>query len=154
MTSRKPHKYAEFFYVGQIDQNSTITSAQLEKGLTDPKFYVLLGGDGNLYTSALFEMSEGDSNENYDNGDTLLGDPTKDGFIASDDALMALDYTVGVRYTDKDVLQALDVTDDTFIASDDALIILDYTVGDRSVLGTKTIKDKTNFVDVSTINAE
>lgn len=139
----------------QIDQNSTTSiNAKLAKGLTEGKFYVLLGGDGNLYESAMYEIKGESLNEYYDNGDTLLGDPTKDGFIASDDALMALDYTVGVRYTDKDVLQALDVTDDTFIASDDALVILDYTVGDRNALGTKTIKDKTQFVDVSTINAE
>ena len=139
----------------QIDQNGTgWTEAQLEKNLAvGTKFVVLSGGNGTLYSSAMYEVTSGGS-EYYNNGEILLGDATKDGFIASDDALMALDYTVGVRYSDKDVLQALDVTDDTYVASDDALVILDYTVGDRTKLGTKKIKDKANFVDVSSLNAE
>lgn len=139
----------------QIDQNGTgWTEAQLAKDLAaGTKFVVLSGGNGTLYSSAMYEVTSGGS-EYYNDGEILLGDATKDGFIASNDALMALDYTVGVRYSDKDVLQALDVTDDTYIASNDALVILDYTVGDRTKLGTKKIKDKANFVDVSSLNAE
>ena len=54
-----------FFVCVQIDQNSTgWTEAQLAKNLTaGTKFVVLSGGNGTLYSSAMYEVTSGDKPE-------------------------------------------------------------------------------------------
>ena len=130
-------------------KNVEIPVGDLTAGAT---YEVRMGGDGNLWTGTFTVPKATPDNPYYTDGTTLLGDANLNGEIAGNDAMIALDYTVGVKDVSKDVLQALDVNDNGEIAGNDAMLILDYTVGDRTVIGTKTIAEKTNFVPVTATN--
>ena len=132
--------------IKQIDEQTDAYTKVPVGDLADGTYEVRVGGDGTI-AYAMFTVGTSGS-KYYDNGTVLLGDANCNGEIASNDALIALDYVVGEKNVTKDTLQAIDANENGEIASNDALIILDYVVGDRSVLGTKTIAEKQNFVPV------
>lgn len=136
--------------IHQINQQAGAYTAIPVGELAPGKYEVRIGGDGNLY-SAIFEVKgEAGDSPYYDDGTVLLGNASLDseGTIDSEDVLIVLDYTVGERDYTKDQLQAMDVNESTNIDSEDVLIVLDYTVGVRTILGEKTIGERTEFVSV------
>lgn len=137
--------------IKQIDQQADGYTDVVVGDLPAGTYEVRVGGDGNIAT-CLFEVrGETPENPNYTDGTRLVGDVTGEGDIAVDDAIIVIDYTVGSSAASKDALQAMDVTDEGDVAVDDAIAIVDYTVGGNTELGTKTIAEKANFVDVSAL---
>ena len=134
--------------IKQIDQQADGYTDVVVGDLPAGTYEVRVGGDGNIAT-CLFEV-EGETPENpyYTDGTVLIGDATCNGEINGEDALVVADYTIGTTDVSKDALQAMDTTENGQIAGEDALIIVDYTVGNATSIGTKTIGERTTFVEV------
>jgi hypothetical protein len=133
--------------IKQIDEQAKAYTTVKVGPLEDGVYEVRVGGDGSI-SSGTFKVSSVNEDLPYDDGTILLGDANRNGEIASNDALVGLNYTIGVTDLDRDVLQALDTNENGEIASNDVLLILNYTIGDSSVLGTKTISEREVFVPV------
>ena len=131
----------------QIDQNGTgWTEAQLAKNLAaGTKFVVLSGGNGTLYTSAMYEVSGGDSK--YDDPTHKLGDANLDDNINMSDASVILDYALKLSVLEGDALQCADANDDGNVNMSDASSILDYALKLDTALEGKTLADKINYVE-------
>ena len=132
--------------IKQIDEQADAYTKVPVGDLADGTYEVRVGGDGTI-AYAMFTVGTSGS-KYYDDGTVLLGDANGNGEIAVDDATIALRYTTGVKNISKNALQSIDTNDNGEVAVDDATIILRYTTGDKSVLGTKTISQKSNFVPV------
>ena len=151
-----PHRYADFFVCVQIDQNGTgWTEAQLATDLTaGTKFVVLSGGDGKLYTSAMYEVTKADPENPFADCTRLIGNVT-DGDTAIDisDVTAILQHNAFIERLSGERLQAADVTDDGTVDISDVTAVLQYNAFiDREtyVDGKKTVADKKNYVEEST----
>ena len=111
-----------------IDQDGTLSGSALLKGtaLADGTYVVKVG----YYKSGVFTIAEdeftvgGSTDPEY-----TLGDITGEGFIDSEDALLAMDYEMGMCDLDEVQLLAADTNHDTWVDSQDAILILDYEMG-------------------------
>ena len=136
---KNPHRYAGFFACVQIDQNGTgWTEAQLEKNLAvGTKFVVLSGGNGKLYSSAVYAVPGGDEPELI-----LVGDVNGSGEVNGLDAAALAKYVATVGTIEDKYYNAADVNDNGEVNGLDAAALAKYiaNVGD---LCCQYTKDKT-----------
>ena len=97
-----------FFVCVQIDQNSTgWTEAQLAKNLTaGTKFVVLSGGNGTLYSSAMYEVTSGDKPELI-----LVGDVNGTKAVDVADFGAMAKHLANIQLIDNKYIDAADVND-------------------------------------------
>lgn len=130
----------------QSDAYTTVKVGDLPAGT----YEVRVGGDGTI-DSALFNVGGGDS-PYYDDGTVLVGDADLDGGIGITDASTIAAALATNTYTSKDAQQAADADDDGGVGITDATAIANYIAGnvDEDLqLGTKTLADKTNYIEIN-----
>lgn len=103
----------------QIDQNGTgWTEAQLEKNLAaGTKFVVLSGGNGTLYSSAMYEVGS---------GDIVYGELNGDSEVDISDAIVLLDYCAKLSTFTDAQMKASDLNCDEAVDISDGIVLLDY----------------------------
>ena len=67
--------------------------------------------------------------EKAEEGSVMMGDVNGDGRILANDAMLTLQYSVGVKVAGNVILEACDVSGDGRILANDAMMILQYSVG-------------------------
>lgn len=136
--------------IKQIDEQSDAYTTVKVGDLPAGTYEVRVGGDGTV-DSALFNVGSGDS-PYYDDGTVLVGDADLDGGIGITDASTIAAALATNTYTSKDAQQAADADDDGGVGITDATAIANYIAGnvDEDLqLGTKTLADKTNYIEIN-----
>ena len=100
------------------------------------RFVILFSADGytpvkamQLSMSSMLGMAEGSAVEGYGSFGKLGGDASGDSNVNSDDALLALRYSLGSETLGDDALVLADVNGDGVVDSADAVLILRSSVG-------------------------
>jgi hypothetical protein len=108
---------------------------------------VRVGGDADKIETTTFKVG---SDSPYKDPTRLVGDATGDSYVNMADASAIISDFTGAKSLSGDDKQAADATDDGFVNMADASSVISYFTGGSDVLGTKTLADKENLVDVAT----
>jgi hypothetical protein len=138
--------YAEGGIIVQIDQDTAFATVPVGT-LADGTYYVRVGGDADKIETTTFKVG---SDSPYTNPARLVGDATNDGFINTADASVIISDYLGETNLAGDDKQAADATDDGFVNTADASVIISDYLGETDTLGTMTLADKKNIVEVAT----
>jgi hypothetical protein len=138
--------YAEGGIIVQIDQDTAFATVPVGT-LADGTYYVRVGGDADKIETTTFTVG---SNSPYKDPTRLVGDATGDGYINMTDVSVIISDYLGEESITGDDKQAADTTDDGFVNMTDVSVIISDYLGEDDTLGTMTLADKTNIVNVAT----